>query len=118
MCAPGDADLDSGSLKCLSVAGRARELFYAKGVLNEERESELMRWIYMQPWVTLRTRRVQCYGGAPGEVIVLEPLPTAMQELCALVSARASFPQGMEPNHVLVNGALCTCRLVCAESGL
>lgn len=55
-------------------------------------------------WVTLRSRRLQCWGGQPGEDFRAEPLPAWMEGLCNALVARGVFVEDERPNHVLING--------------
>jgi hypothetical protein len=69
-------------------------------------------------WVTVRGRRLQCFGGQPNDSSEAEPLPRFLSQLSDGLVAAGIFPAERGPNHVLLNGELSrpTCSLGQASS--
>lgn len=104
--------------------GTTPSIFYAPDFVSESESEEIMSRLYSKTrrakasaqkgaaaavgagddWVKLRTRRLQCWGGQPGEAFKPEPLPSWMEDLCDALVARGVFSAEERPNHVLVNG--------------
>lgn len=55
-------------------------------------------------WVALKSRRLKCWGGQPGERFEPEPLPGWVGALCDSLVRRKVFTSEGRPNHVLLNG--------------
>lgn len=55
-------------------------------------------------WVALRSRRLKCWGGQPGEAFRPEPLPPWLEALCDALVKRGVFTPTGKPDHILLNG--------------
>lgn len=93
--------------------GNTPTIFYAPSFISEADEREILAKTYtaaLSPedasdeWVTLRSRRLKCWGGQPGEGFRPEALPRWMEALCEALVKRGVFSSDDRPNHVLLNG--------------
>lgn len=96
--------------------GSISSIFYAPDFVSDSDLREILFRLYASeahaddgrttspPWVTLRSRRLQCWGGTPGDDFRPEPLPQWMETLCGILVERGAFPPEQRPNHILVNG--------------
>lgn len=94
--------------------GDTPTIFYVPDFISEADEQELMARTYAADadadagasngWVSLRSRRLKCWGGQPGEDFRPEPLPPWVGALCDSLVARGVFSEEERPNHVLLNG--------------
>jgi alkylated DNA repair protein alkB family protein 6 len=102
--------LSSDSLHLVSPP-RYRAVSYFPGVLSAPAALALVQAIDASggPWVELRGRRLQQWGGQPlpasagGGVDGFSPLPPFLASIAASLSAAGIFPSATPPNHVLVN---------------
>lgn len=88
--------------------GNTPSIFYVPDFISGADEQQLLERIHAQAssneWVTLRSRRLKCWGGQPGESFRPEPLPPWVDALCESLVARGVFSEETRPNHVLLNG--------------
>ncbi|CAN0045812.1 unnamed protein product, partial [Phaeothamnion confervicola] len=88
--------------------GSIADVFYFPDFLTEEEETAVLRQVDAVPeghpgWVVLRSRRLQCWGGRPGDNFRPEPLPPWLDTVCASLADRGIFSRHRMPNHVLIN---------------
>ncbi|CAM9661728.1 unnamed protein product [Discosporangium mesarthrocarpum] len=87
--------------------GSIPSIFYIPDFVTEVDEQSILSWIYAIPdgpeWKTLRTRRLQCWGGQPGKDFLPEPLPPWMDPLCDNLVARGVIKEEDRLNHILLN---------------
>lgn len=92
--------------------GDTPTIFYVPDFVSEADEQQILARTYAtaagsnasNEWVSLRTRRLKCWGGHPGESFRPEPLPPWVETLCDSLVARGVFSEENRPNHVLLNG--------------
>lgn len=92
--------------------GDTPSIFYVPDFISEAEEQEILTRTYARDvdadasdeWVSLRSRRLKCWGGQPGESFRPEPLPPWVGALCDLLVVRKVFAEEDRPNHVLLNG--------------
>lgn len=92
--------------------GDTATIFYAPDFVTATQERQILDSTYAPPpdenssgeWVTLKSRRLKCFGGQPGEGFVPEALPAWVQVLCDALVERGVFASEDRPNHVLLNG--------------
>lgn len=92
--------------------GDTPTIFYVPDFVSEADEQQILARTYAtaagsnasNEWVSLRTRRLKCWGGHPGESFRPEPLPPWVEALCDSLVARGVFSEENRPNHVLLNG--------------
>ncbi|CAM9407988.1 unnamed protein product [Ectocarpus sp. 4 AP-2014] len=87
--------------------GNTPSIFYVPDFISGADEQQLFERIHAQAsgneWVTLRSRRLKCWGGQPGESFRPEPLPPWVDALCESLVVRGVFSEETRPNHVLLN---------------
>ncbi|CAM9536262.1 unnamed protein product [Pylaiella littoralis] len=91
--------------------GDTPSIFYVPDFISEAEEQEIRTRTYARDvdadasdeWVSLRSRRLKCWGGQPGESFRPEPLPPWVGALCDLLVVRKVFAEEDRPNHVLLN---------------
>jgi len=78
---------------------------YAPDAVSRAHEAALLAAVGAAPWVALRARRVQQWGGAPGAggLARAAPLPPFLADLAAALVAAGVFSARAPPNHALVN---------------
>lgn len=92
--------------------GDTPTIFYVPDFITEADEQQILARTYAtdadatasNEWVSLRTRRLKCWGGQPGESFRPEPLPPWVEALCDSLVIRGVFAEENRPNHVLLNG--------------
>lgn len=94
--------------------GSTPSIYYAPDFISEDDERQILAKTYAPAvsgdaaegsvWVSLRSRRLKCWGGQPGEDFRPEPLPPWVKALCDSLVARGVFSEDSRPNHVLLNG--------------
>lgn len=92
--------------------GDTPAVFYVPDFISEADEQQILARTYAteakanarDEWVSLRTRRLKCWGGQPGESFRPEPLPPWVEALCDSLVIRGVFAEENRPNHVLLNG--------------
>lgn len=82
-------------------------LHYVPDFITVEEERRVLRGVYAQGtdqrWVTCGRRRVQNWGGRPGDATVTENLPPFATSLVHAVVSAGICDDTNAPNHVLVN---------------
>ena len=93
--------------------GDTPTIYYVPDFISEADEQQILARTYAtdaeakrasSEWVSLRTRRLKCWGGQPGEHFRPEPLPPWVEALCDSLVRRGVFTEDNRPNHVLLNG--------------
>ena len=93
--------------------GETPTVFYVPEFISEADEQQIMARTYAtdvddadtsNEWVSLRSRRLKCWGGQPGDSFRPEPLPPWVKALCDSLVVRGVFSEENRPNHVLLNG--------------
>lgn len=92
--------------------GDTPTIFYVPNFISEADEQQILARTYAtaaesnatDDWVSLRTRRLKCWGGQPGENFRPEALPRWVETLCDSLVVRGVFSEENRPNHVLLNG--------------
>lgn len=110
--------------------GTTPTIFYVSDFISEAEELEILNLTYsnkapaamaaatqtqqaqqtqqsgagVDAWVALKSRRLKCWGGQPGEGFKPEPLPGWVEALCDALVMRKVFSSEGRPNHVLLNG--------------
>lgn len=93
--------------------GDTPSIFYVPDFISEADEQEILARTYARDdvdtdasnaWVSLKSRRLKCWGGQPGESFRPEPLPPWVGALCDSLVVRGVFDEENRPNHVLLNG--------------
>jgi len=90
------------------VDSKLKTVSYLPEWVAEDEEAAIMAQTYAVPdshpsWVTLRGRRLQCWGGEPRRDSAAEPLPPWLQRLSEGLVEAGIFPAEVAPNHVLLN---------------
>mmetsp|Transcript_8248 Transcript_8248/g.12970 ORF Transcript_8248/g.12970 Transcript_8248/m.12970 type:complete len:296 (+) Transcript_8248:132-1019(+) len=84
-----------------------RGLHYIPDFITEEEEQSILQGVYAdgteQRWVQCGNRRVQNWGGKPGDAMVTEDLPPFAAALVDAVITSGVCDENTSPNHVLVN---------------
>eukprot|EP00903_Cladosiphon_okamuranus_P016901 g15580.t1 len=91
--------------------GETPTIFYVPDFISEADEQQILARTYAMDakanasneWVSLRTRRLKCWGGQPGDNFRPEPLPPWVEALCDSLVTRGVFAEENRPNHVLLN---------------
>ncbi|CAM9256206.1 unnamed protein product, partial [Scytosiphon promiscuus] len=93
--------------------GSTPSIYYAPDFISQADERQILAETYApvvdghsadsSEWVALRSRRLKCWGGQPGENFRPEPLPPWVEALCDSLVARGVFREDNRPNHVLLN---------------
>ena len=80
-------------------------VLYVSNAVSTDHETALVAAIRGAPWVELRARRLQQWGGLPGPGGMKNtvPLPPFLRTLADGLVAAGIFPAGAPPNHALVN---------------
>jgi hypothetical protein len=92
-----------------ALVGPPHGIFYLPEYVSRELEEEVIEIAHTMPakqWVTLRGRRLQCFGGKPTEdVASFKPqvLPPWVKQLCQSLTLAGVFGMEETPNHVLLN---------------
>ncbi|KAL3140718.1 hypothetical protein ABBQ32_005275 [Trebouxia sp. C0010 RCD-2024] len=89
-----------------SVSTDIQELFYLPEFLNQTEELQILAAVDAAPasrWINAGERKMQNWGGIPGESLVREKLPQFLQALVELLLSAGIFPPEQTPQHVLVN---------------
>lgn len=92
-----------------ALVGPPHGIFYLPGYVSRELEEEVIEIAHTMPakqWVTLRGRRLQCFGGKPTEdVASFKPqvLPPWVKQLCQSLTLAGVFGMEETPDQVLLN---------------
>jgi alkylated DNA repair protein alkB family protein 6 len=92
-----------------ALVGPPHGIFYLPEYVSRELEEKVMEIAHTMPakqWVTLRGRRLQCFGGKPTEdVASFKPqvLPPWVKQLCQTLTLAGVFGLEETPDHVLLN---------------
>ncbi len=80
-------------------------VLYVSNAVSPDYETALLAAIRGAPWVELRARRLQQWGGfpGPGGMKNTVPLPPFLRTLADGLVAAGIFPAAAPPNHALVN---------------
>lgn len=93
--------LDVKRTQGLVKGGNENDLMYVKEILTTDEENELMMHIDTRKWIQLKRRRLQQYGGTPGETT--EKLPQFLMHISKTLVKLGLFSDKFSPNHVLIN---------------
>jgi len=92
-----------------ALVGPPHGIFYLPEYVSRELEEQVIEIAHSMPakqWVTLRGRRLQCFGGKPTEDVAsfkAQVLPPWVKQLCQSLTLASVFGMEETPDHVLLN---------------